>query len=283
MRPPAVLISLLIVASVLVDLAALDFAGHHPGAPAAKAFLASLAFSQVAMVAIWAGLGRAWVFLRLTAALGACWLLSQMFGAGEPELRGAWSIVLVAVSSPIVAGLWAWRANGLRLATSVTSAAAAEPRPAGWSQFRIADFLGATFVVGVLLAMVRQITETDPDGPLRPLFIAVVVAQPLIVVGIAMSACATLLAWLILRRNEPYSRLMALAASLVVGGALGFISIRSEADPLLGSGTLVVLMTTSLLIGSLVVLRIAGYRLATAPAARRSAADRNASSAMAAS
>ena len=274
MRPRTVLISLLIAASVLVDLAALEAASNHPQLPAASALLASLAFSQVALVALWAGLGRTWVYVRLTAMLGVCWLLSRMFGAraaevreayyDEPEVQGAWLIALIFESLTIVVVLWNWRVYGLRLVTSAMDAAVANRGPKGRPQFRIVDFLGTTFVVGVLLAMFRQIAAIEPDWPTLPLVLVVLMSSPIAMIATALSAMSLLFAWLLLRRSEPYSRLMALAASLLVGGGLGFVSIIwSQAGPLLGSPTLFLATTTILLVGSLVVIRVAGYRLVT--------------------
>jgi len=184
-------------------------------------------------------------------------------------LPDGWLIVLVVESALIVVGLCLWRANGLRGVDFAGRLPATESRRNGPPQFRIVDFLGATFVLAVLLAMIRPVAIVRHDWPL------------LLIAATATATLATLLAWLTLRRNEAFSRLTALAASLAVGGGLGLLATWPHVEPPLDSTMLFLASATMLLVGSLLVIRVAGYRLATARSAPSIAPQRAARSAAA--
>jgi len=231
------LISLLIVASVLVDLAALEFSKTHRDLPAITAHLGSLAVSQVALVSLWAGLARTWVYLRMTIAVGICWSWGWLLG-NSGHLRDHVSLLLAAMSSAVILGAWFWRECGMRVVDSYDVAIPSESLCVPPPRFRIADIFRLTFLLAMPLAMIRPFVEARHE-----FLLSVLLPAPLV------AAFVLLFMWLTLRCGQLYYLHII---------AVGLFSV------LLGLVGAVLASATLLLVGSLLVVRIAGYRLVSA-------------------
>lgn len=236
MRPRTVLISLLIAASVLVDFAALEFSKSHRDLPTITAHLGSLAVSQVALVSLWAGLARTWVYLRMTTAVGLCWSWSWQLGSSG-HLRDHVSLFLAAMSSAVILGAWFWRECGMRVIDSqgvaVPSGSLCLPPP----RFRIVDIIRLMFVLALPLAMIRPFVAARQE------------LLPVLLPAALVAAFVLLFMWLTLRCGQLYYLHII---------AVGLFSV------LLGLVGAVLASATLLLVGSLLVFRVAGYRLVSA-------------------
>ena len=116
-------------------------------------------------------------------------------------------------------------------------------------------------MLAVFLAMMRHSFQPGPDWLLR-VGIGAVTAIPPSMIATAASFLTTWLVWVTLRRRDAWGRATTLAtASCVVG--LYWLSKKSPgAEPLLGSSAIFTSATTLLLTSSLLVFRVAGYRVA---------------------
>ena len=164
MRRPQLLIGLFLLATLLVDLAVVRLGPNLRASEISGIVLLALYFSQIALAAIWLGLGQTSFPLRLVVVffLLIAWnaVIFLRTGEGEDFYR---LIVLTAMISMIVAiPLMAARLFGLRLANvrsdSVKEAAAAEtPR----YQYSILSMFGLMTGVALLLGVLQYTFVSD--------------------------------------------------------------------------------------------------------------------------
>ena len=129
MQASRLLILLLLTAAVLVDLVMLSAVGSVPGGffewpHPIVAVLFSLAFSQVSVAAIWAGLSSTSLPWRLAGLVGVVtvWSVALAWEAADAVDgygRDDWSVLLFGHALFILLILLAIRAEGGRLANSL--------------------------------------------------------------------------------------------------------------------------------------------------------------------
>jgi len=265
MKGSRLLIVLLLLATVLVDCAVLVAAGQRPSFPNPVLISVwALQISQVSLAAIWLGLGRKPAPLRLVGAVAVAalwsWALSTLPDAGNVE---QWAVLLMAHTAAVSVPLLAVRSLGLQL-VDVSAAKGAEKLPAGPQrlQFSIGYLLGWTTALAVIMSILHYVAPHDHTS-LKPLAELPVVP---FVIGRAVMVPAAVWAAL----GTRWWALRVLVLPVTSATAFGVILL---AEPLFAGGAgysvLLCFLEAVLLVGSLCVFRVAGYRLRV----RRSVGD----------
>ena len=166
MQPSRLLILLLLLAAVLVDLVVLSAVGTFPVGflrwpHPLLAVLFSLAFSQVSMAAIWAGLSETSLPWRLAGLVGVvtAWSVSLERAAGTAVVgygREVWSVRLSAQALFILLILLADRAGGGRRANRLKTNA--EPDRRRW-QFSLAYLFAWLTATAISLGLLRYTVD----------------------------------------------------------------------------------------------------------------------------
>jgi len=262
MRTPQLLVMLQLLATVLVTGAALSWAGRQEGFPhISLTTVWALQLSQISLMGVWLGFGKRPFPLRLGGTVVAVglwsWLLSGLPEAGNVD---QWAVLLAVQTVTVSVPLLVVRSLGIELSdpSSAPESDDDEDRPPRF-QFSIAYLLGWMTTTAVVLSTVQCIV---PKGSL-PLDMALNASVAIFFAGRALTALTAV--WATLGTRKP----AAIVAPLVAG-AVAYVAL-SVAEPDFGGGTSLCaalhLLEVLLLVGSLWVFRVAGYRLQ----ARRSA------------
>ena len=217
MQASRLLIFLLLAAVVLVDLVMLSAVGSAGGGffrwpHPLLAVLFSLAFSQVSMGAIWAGLSDTSLPWRLAGLVGVATVWSVAL-AWEPVDavgygRDDWSVLLLGHALFILLILLAIRAEGGRLANCLKTNA--QPEERRW-QFSLGHLFAWLTATAVSLGLLRY--TIDFDSPIAGRY------WPEILVFGLCNAVVTLAAlWAVLGGKRMVSRVVVLC--LAAGGVL---------------------------------------------------------------
>ena len=249
--PP--LIWLLLLTTVLVDLAAYSFALHEPSSRWAYVPLLALQRSQVSLMALWLVLGRGSAAWRLAGVMVGVALWSGLLAA-LPKMPKLTELAVVPLAQAAIVGLPHLPTRLRRIMrkhTDVEQSGPAESEPGRW-QFSIAQMLGWMTALAIVLAALQsfQLLTLNTIEPWE------VLAEGNIVLFLfRRAAIAWLVGWAILRQPFPIATpgvlVVVLAAILLL-------------QPLLspGSAALFALLVFEVLLlaGSLTVVRVAGFR-----------------------
>ena len=257
MRTPRLLVMLLLLATVLVTGAALSWAGRQEDFPHVSLTMVwALQLSQISLASVWLGLGKGPFPLRLGGTVIAVglwsWLLCGLPGAGSVD---RWAVLLAIQTATVSVPLLVVRSLGMELSdpSSAPESDDDEDQPPRF-QFSIAYLLGWMTATAVVLSTVRCIV---PKGSL-PLDMALNASVVIFFGGRALTALTAV--WATLGTRLPA---VAIVAPLVAG-AISYGALRL-ADSDFGGGTpfcaALHLLEVLLLVGSLWVFRVAGYRL----------------------
>ncbi len=258
------LISLLIVASVLVDGVVLSLVGLQRGAPAelwphpALGVLFALCFSQVSLTAVWAVLSARTVPWRLAAAALVVGSFSSALAAlGKGTVKAAameWIVLLLGQSLIVVAPLLVARARGVRLVEpsqlDSTRQGAADRSP--W-QFSIGYLFGWITATAVVLGMTKYTVDFDH------LVLAPYLRTDAGILAVGNSLIALTGLWAVLGVSQPMRRCAVFW--LTVAGVLALYTCLSQHRSYAFVLAVVCVLQAMLLAGSLGVCRVAGFRL----------------------
>jgi hypothetical protein len=259
MRHARVLILLLLLATVLVDLVAVLNAGTEPRPGAPTPFwiaILSLPMSQVCLLAAWAALGNTpapWRAVGLVIPL-AVWskvtasLLMASIAPAPETITSQWTFFLLMEALAAVCLLGVARAAGLHgtgAAYPAQAEAAASRRPFQFSLGYLFGWLTAAAIVLAGLGYTFSLSQLD----LRARDLREMATMAALNVGMLLGA---LYAMLGTRRW-----LLRWLVAIVPGAAAAWLSLPRE--PL---WAILVGCTAAWIVGSLAVVRAAGYRLA---------------------
>ena len=255
------LIWLLILATVLIDGAVWSLfvaddriratSWPHP-------VLFALTFSQVSLVAVWAALGTSRLPWRLagTVLVIASWsatlatLSDGQFGYNSTQ----WVSLLGGQALVLFAPLSVARAGGVRLLETTTSNPSQEGSSGlGKWQFSLASVMAWITATAVVLGF----TQYTVDPQFLPLAPHVWISAAVLIASHSAMAVAVL--WAVLGTGRPIGRTAALC--LTVAAVLALYGLLPESLAHARVLTVLCLVQAALLIGSLCVGRVAGYRL----------------------
>jgi len=261
MRTPHFLVMLLILATVLVTGVALSWAGRQEEFPHASLSLVwAMQLCQVSLMAVWVGLGKGPFPLRLGTMVIVVglwsWLLCGLPRAGNVD---QWAVLLAVQTAAVSVPLLVVRSLGMGLSDPATA-----PQPDDEEedrsprfQFSIAYLLGWMTATAVVLSTVQCIVS---EGSL-PLWMMERSRVWAFLAGRALVALAAVWATLGAR-----GRTGAIAAP-VVAAAAAYGVLRMLAPGFAGGDPFCEMLhalEVLLLLGSLWVFRVAGYRLQSA-------------------
>ena len=260
MQASRLLILLLLAAAVLVDLVMLSAVGSVAGGffrwpHPLLAVLFSLAFSQVSMAAIWAGLSDSSLPWRLAGlvAVVAVWSLAlarEVADAVSGYGKDVWSILLLVCALSILLILLAVRAEGGRLENRLKTNA--EPKKVPW-QFSLGYLFAWLTATSVALGLLRS--TIDFDSPIADRH------WPEILVFSICSAVVSLATlWAVPGGKWPLLRMAVLC--LAAGGVLSLpLLLNSTRHNISLSWAVLWILQIVWLLAWLFVLRTAGIRL----------------------
>ena len=262
MRPARLLITLLVGATVLVDVVALSVAASDKGAPQwthpAVLVLFALSMSQASLAAIWSVLGGRSLKWRLmglvmtTALWSRCvaWIVDP---ARIDDYACLYGSLLLAQTIAILVPLTVARLSGVRvIRLDHVNAAGADASGPSRFQFSLREMLSWTTMLAVVLGALRY----SVDQHLFPSYLGD--WRQLAVLSLANAIPALAALWAMLGIGRPLLRAVALAlataAAIFAGGTLAeVVSFRAYA----ALGILQVVWV----LGSLWVFRVVGYRV----------------------
>ncbi|MHC4177327.1 MAG: hypothetical protein ACYSWU_07465 [Planctomycetota bacterium] len=262
MRGSRLLIGLLVLATVLLDAVAFLVAQEKESSPyAAWVLFGSLALTQVSLLAIWAGLGSKrtpWRMLGMVMGVVAwSWAGASVVSTGYDDLESetittVWSVSLLAIAVLVAAPLSIARAAGLSV-TGPSDGSVSQGLETGlrsW-QFTLGNLLGWTTAVAVLLSMLPCVFHHDRLGRLSwP-------ANLTSAVGYAALALTGL--WMVLGTRRIWLRILLLCSAN--GGLVAFILLYFDRIGTSAEKAFWLVLPNLLLLGSLGVFRVVGYRL----------------------
>jgi len=278
MRSAGLLIALLVAATVLVDLVVLSIvvsgtpaAWPHP----ATVFFFSLAFSQANLLAVWAGLGGRMVVLRYVVWILGVALWSKLVAltvnpTTEAFSTTIWAVILLAQGITIIGLLMIARQSGIGLAVQQAlpeppSATGVSPVPLDTHgqdaratqplQFSLWQMFGWMTALAVALGLLRYVVHYE----VLPLAYSFWMETLILCVGNVLVALAAL--WAGLGTRRPGVRILVLCLAIVAATAAAAVWEPGVADPRRVYSMLFCFQALWL-VGSLLVIRIAGYRLA---------------------
>ncbi len=261
MSQRGVLIGLLVLASVLVDCAVVTVAARESESLFGPMLAWALQRSQVSMAAIWLALGKTWGSLRLTGvvvvvAFWSCAMTVLAFGVQLEE----WMMVLVAQTFAVSLPLLVARCLGAKLEATPPTLKSDKPAtgPRTW-QFSIAYLLTWMTALAFALGTMQYIAPyrgVQFGLLLLPLGFLLQWRVGVLVLGSAVVALSAL--WRVLGSGEPAVRttVLCVVAAMVILAAFFLGPFPRTEGPLV-----LVLLEVLLLLGSLAVFRVAGYRL----------------------
>jgi len=255
------LVSLLLLATVLVDCVARSMAEGQEFPHLTILLTWALQLSQVSLAAVWLGLGGRWGMWRMAAVVVvvAAWsyAMSTLSGAPLVEQWAVWLMTqTVAVSVPLLVG----RSLGLRLVDIAGVSAEADSAPGTPRlQFSIRQMLGWTTALAVILGGLKCI------APYESLLLSPLGDWPMFIVFIGHALVGLAAVWAVLGTSRQALRIGALV--LAEGAALGaFLLTLPSPDAATPEAAVLYFTQVLLLVGSLSVFRVAGYWLSWVPA-----------------
>ena len=265
MQSRTLLIWLLLLATVLADFAVLLAARHEPWNRllpwnSVPVVVTALRLSQVSLAAIWLALGGGPSSVRLVCVVGvtALWSLAMSIvpHAGDVRLH---TLLLTAQMAAVSLPLSIARAQGVTLSDLFAAPAAGTSEPTSSAfQFSIGQLLGWTFALAVTFGTLQWIVGD--------VFMLTRVLREMQIAAPLAGRCAIVLAALWAALGTRWLNMRLLTLGLV--GMCAFYTLRTTAASAPdGSSPLALLplMETMLLVGSLWVFRVAGYRVRFAP------------------
>jgi len=259
MRHARLLIPLLVLATVLVDLAAAVMIApiRSGGTVALWMVFLSLPMSQVGLLSAWAALGKApapWraVGLVLPLALWSKVMGTLLGGPGSlsaTEESSQWTFYLLMEALATVALLGTARAAGLQLTGVDEAAHPADPRTPRRFQFSLGRLFSWLTAAALVLAGLGYTFHLGRLGLRSRDFrsMTIIAAMNVILLSAAL--------YVMLGRGRRFVRWLVGLAALVA--AAGLLWLHSDVVPvglIIGTGAV-------WLLGSLAVVRVAGYRL----------------------
>jgi hypothetical protein len=272
MRSARLLIGLLLLATVLVDLVVVSVVAselppwiERGRAGRAELMLISLPLAQASLVAVWAGFGGRSLAWRTVGLVLIITLWSAVVGwLMEPSrpmsMATPWTILLLAQTTLIFACVMLARSTGLRVtrATDIVSS----QQPAGGRrrfQFSLAYSLSWITAVALVLGILQYVLyrkHIPPDPDFWP---------DVALLSIAHTAIALSTLWTVLGRQRLVLRLVGLLLTALAAVA-AYYHLTEIAEWL--AAVTLCLAQLLWLVGSLWVIRVAGYRLVW-PSSRR--------------
>jgi hypothetical protein len=260
MTSSRVLIALLVAATVLVDLVVVACLGDPPrlATPTLPAIvMVALVFGQVNLLAAWVGLRRPASPWPWTCLVGFIVLCSLLLGADDGRDTTRLTLFPLMQAGFVIGSLWIVRLAGVTVvegARDTASQDVAAPRKA--NQFTLAQLFGWMTGLAVCLGLLRcAINREDISEVLRELWHGGLFVS-LYHAGNVAVVCLVL--WGALGRRWPLARGLTLYLVFLV--AITPIWISAFVHTLLPfSGVLA--LQALLILGSLWVVRMAGYRL----------------------
>jgi len=254
MRTHRLLISLLVLASVSVDGVALTLALGHHWPHLTLVPLAALVHSQVSLLAMWVALAGKTAAWRLAAAVVVValwsWLLPGATGASAAE---NWAVVLLAQTLLVIACTLLLRWFGFELHPAAAPTAAAGPTPRRRLQFSLGNMLGWMTALAVILGTLQYVAPLDS--------LSLEVLQSPVCGSILSRTMLALAALTIVLHTGQALRQLALGTLFAVAALALFARRCAGRDSELGFLVALLLLETLLLVGSLLVFRVAGYQL----------------------
>lgn len=263
MRGSRLLIGLLILATLLVDAVAVVLVQGKDLRHPTWILFCSLAISQVSLLAIWAGLGSKrtpWRVLGMaTGVVAWSWVgpavlvLSTAYDQFEFEtLTTLFAMSLLTIALSVMLPLSIARVAGLCVAGPSHGSLPPSPeRGLRWSQFSLGNLLGWTTAVALLLSMVPYVLHGDQLGRLS--------WPGGVVIAVGRAAIALTGLWMVLGARRLWLRILLLCSAN--GGLAAFWLLPYGAPGTLVENGVFLVLPTLLLVGSLGVFRVAGYRL----------------------
>ncbi len=246
-------IGLLLLTTVLIDgVIATIVRGAGPPDFSQSAFLA-LMFSQTSLAGIWMGLGRTPSPLRMLGAIGVIIAWSFLFNYGNGPSVEDWIIDLMIPFATISVFLLLARWRGLYCVDAFDPVSRAESDHPPW-QFSISNLLAWTTVLAIILGVFKWLglLASVPHPHLRT--VEVVILGP----GLVLVAVAAL--WMALGARPPVRRAPALVLAEAVSLGAVFL-IEPPPSPDLAFIVWFMILDAVLLVGSLLVFRMVGYRV----------------------
>jgi hypothetical protein len=206
----------------------------------------ALIFAQVALVALWAGLGRARLWIRLPVAAAAVGYLGTVLGVGLSGV-GIETYTVTALAGCL---MWAVTMAVRRFRARLVLAEAGCPVPEGL-QFTIRHLFILTGLVACLVAGGRM---AAPDFPATRLLLLLVIIA---LVGVSFAAVGLAAMWAMLGERRPWLRCI---ATVLI--AAGFALLLKFVHPSqMHEWVCILIMEAIWLLLSLYVVRRCGYRL----------------------
>ena len=194
-------------------------------------WLALAAANCLGILTVWAGLGRAHWFLRTLTLTGTI-ALPMLISAHELVLMGLVQSVVTIV--PLVA-IRFFRTDRSVRSEAEAGAALADKRPGPRKgQYALRDLFLGTLLAAMLLGMAAAIPQSlwiGPDPSAPPFFVAAGLV-PLASPGVFFAAWGTVFAlgvlvaaWVALRRESPWSRLVAVLPAVPMVSAMLWLAL----------------------------------------------------------
>lgn len=247
MKSPALLIALLVSAHVLVSLVVgtrirLD----GPGPSVWGLVGIPLFISQIALMATWLCFGRFRFLVRLIVTAIVMWIWLVVYSNAGGRAAIPWSFLIMAIASAVAIVLFAFRWFGLTVARH--NERHADQRES--FQFSIGQLLIWMTVVAVSLGILKggELRDTNTDDIVMCLLIATFMA-PIAITSLWAALGERYFIW-----RFATAVLHPFAATAIINVMMGF-TFRDE------SGYILSILITIICLLSLLVVRMAGYRL----------------------
>lgn len=244
MQTRHVLITLLVLAHVLVGLVVWSIFGIPPE-NATRVLLGGVASSQVGLLAIWTALGRRATPWRLTALISVVvawsWIVASLSGKGPDAMY-----FFLPLAATIAAFLASARFFGLRLCTIDAEPTNTEDsRP--W-QFSLARLFAWTTSLAICMGLLSLTVRHCSDG-----YTSNLSELPIITIGSTVIVITCLFMTLSALRRQMLIVLLVILLLMCVHGVFLTADYTNQ--------RLFFLLQIPPTIGSLLVCRVAGYRL----------------------
>jgi hypothetical protein len=239
------LFPLLAATNVIVDVICWPLAvGDDFPAPGIFACFA-LAFSQVSMLAIWAGLATTTVWLRLPILAGGAMLAAAYLGSLTVGNYGFWINLIGVQLGVVMLPLLLLRLFRVRLQRYDVGDLPFNSRPI---QFTLRRLMASITALAVVCGIARHI---DLGGGLGT-------GEEAVIIGAGLAATALTAVWVAFGTWRAWFKIPVLAiVSITIGLLIAWCEGWDETMPIV----MLVVLQTALLMGSLGVLRKGRYRL----------------------
>lgn len=250
MKSSSLIVWLLVAACIAIDLAMIGELqirrNEWPGAGGLIGL--GLTFSQVALLAMWAVLGRRNVLVRGVVSLLAVWMLGYLAAFSSGERAGTWFGVLMFYCAVSLIPLTILRFTGYKLASRESVAREKSNDVLSSKQFSIWGILSLMTAIGITLGVVRFAQ-----------FPLVEISSVASFFSVLSATSCTLLMFALYLRHFAFS----VAAMTIMCPIAGLLLSLTGLAPGEGTVELVLMMCVQgmTLLTAAYVLRNAGYRL----------------------